>query len=150
MRIVVQRVNSSNVTVDGSVVGSVGRGLLLLVGFGADDTPEVLPAKLAAAAEKVAHLRIFPDDAGRFHLSVLDVGGEILAVPQFTLYADTTKGRRPDFFRALHPEQATHRFDEFVEALRTTGVRNVATGVFGAHMKVALENDGPVTILLEF
>ena len=151
MRIVAQRVNTASVSVGGELLGEITFGLVLLVGFGkeSDSGPDT-QTKLANAADRVAHLRIFPDDAGRFHRSVLDIGGGVLAVPQFTLYGDMTRGRRPDFFGALEPEKALELFEGFVAELRKKGIARVETGRFGAHMKVQLENDGPVTILLEF
>lgn len=145
MRVVLQRVSHALVKVDGAVVGRIGQGLLLLVGFGKGDDEQVL----SPMVHKLAHLRVFPDERGRFHYSVLEIGGGILAVPQFTLFADTSKGRRPEFFNALEPERASQLFDQFVALLREHNVALVQTGIFGAHMQVALENDGPVTILLE-
>ena len=151
MRIVAQRVNSASVAVEGERVGEISLGLLLLVGFGKEsDSGDDIEKKLSNAAERVAHLRIFPDDAGRFHRSLIDVGGAVLAVPQFTLYGDTSRGRRPDFFGALEPEKAFQHFEAFVSELRKRGIARVETGRFGAHMKVQLENDGPVTIILDF
>lgn len=145
MKVILQRVNQASVTVADKVVGDIGRGLLLLVGFkeGDDDS------KLWPMAEKLRNLRVFPDEAQRFHLSLLDISGEVLVVPQFTLYADTSKGRRPDFFSALKPELAEALFHAFSAELRRLGIKRVAEGVFGAHMQVRLENDGPVTIILE-
>jgi D-tyrosyl-tRNA(Tyr) deacylase len=145
MKVVVQRVASARISVDGTTVSEIGRGLLLLVGFGAGDEDAVL----APMAERVARLRIFPDDRGRFQHSVLEVDGAVLAVPNFTLYADTSRGRRPDFGGALEPAAARRLYDEFLNALRAAGIAKVVGGRFGAHMNVALENDGPVTILLE-
>jgi D-tyrosyl-tRNA(Tyr) deacylase len=144
MRAVVQRVSSASVRVDGETVGACGRGLLVLVGAGHDDTPETA-ARLVA---KIARLRIFPDDDGRFDRSLLDVGGEALVVSQFTLLADTRKGNRPSFTDAAPPEQAEPLVVAFCETLRGLGVP-VATGVFGARMEVELVNDGPVTIVLD-
>jgi D-tyrosyl-tRNA(Tyr) deacylase len=118
---------------------------MLLVGFGKDDDTRVLQP----VADKIATMRIFSDERGRFDASVLDTNGAILAVPQFTLYADTAKGRRPEFFQALAPEPATQLFTEFKAALRRAGVSQVESGVFGANMEVELVNDGPVTISLE-
>jgi D-tyrosyl-tRNA(Tyr) deacylase len=118
---------------------------MLLVGFGKDDSPDVLQPM----AEKIATMRIFHDENGRFDASVIDSKGGILAVPQFTLYADTTKGRRPEFFQALAPQGAAHLFVQFKDALRQAGASEVESGVFGAHMEVELVNDGPVTITLE-
>ena len=145
MRVLLQRVNNAQVTVEGRVVGRIERGLLLLVGLGQGDDE----SRLKPAAEKVVNMRIFPDDKGRFHFSTLDIEGEILAVSQFTLYADTSKGRRPDFFSALEPTKARELFEKFVSEIQALGVKRVETGEFGAEMKVALENDGPVTIMLE-
>ena len=145
MKIIIQRVNHASVTVNGSITGKIDRGLLLLVGFGENDDN----SKLKAVAEKITNMRIFPDDKGKFHFSVLDVKGGLLLVPQFTLFADCAKGRRPEFFGAMAPDKATKLFDEFVAVMRSISSL-VETGVFGADMKVALENDGPVTIPLEY
>lgn len=144
MKVILQRVNRAAVMVEGETIGSIERGLLLLVGLGTGDDE----GKLKPMAEKIVNMRIFPNDEGKFHFSVLDVGGAVLAVPQFTLFADTSKGRRPEFFGAMHPGEAEPMFGKFVEVVRGLGVR-VETGRFGAHMHVALENDGPVTISLE-
>jgi D-tyrosyl-tRNA(Tyr) deacylase len=144
MRAVVQRVSSASVRVDGETVGACGRGLLVLVGAGHDDTVETA-VRLAA---KVARLRIFENDEGRFDYSLLDTGGQALVVSQFTLLADTAKGNRPSFTAAAAPERAEPLVESFVEALRAEGVR-VETGVFGARMEVELENDGPVTIVMD-
>jgi D-tyrosyl-tRNA(Tyr) deacylase len=144
MRAVIQRVREASVTVDGEVVGSCGRGLMILLGVAAEDD--------AAAAErlarKIARLRIFENEDGRFDRSLLDVGGEALAVSQFTLIADTRKGNRPSFTEAARPEVAEPLYEHFCETLEREGVR-VARGVFGARMEVALVNDGPVTIVLD-
>jgi len=145
MKVLLQRVRQASVKVEGQATSSIDNGLLLLVGIGADDTQK----NLEAVAAKICHMRIFPDENGRFDLSVLDIDGEILAVPQFTLYADTRKGRRPEFFGAMKPPEASEYFDSFVNALNNLEVKKVETGVFGAHMVVSLENDGPVTILVE-
>lgn len=145
MKVVVQRCTHATVRVAGNPIGSIGHGLLLLVGFGEEDSESALQPM----ADKVAHLRIFSNEQGRFDRSVLDIGGEILVVSQFTLYADTAKGRRPEFFKALHPSKAEPLFNAFVKALEGTGVKRVAQGSFGAYMQVELENDGPVTIILE-
>ena len=145
MKVVMQRVSHASVTVEGRVTGEIQRGVCLLVGFGPGDEA----AKLKPMAEKIANMRIFPNEAGRFDRSTLDIGGGALLVPQFTLYADTRKGRRPDFFGALAPEAAAPLFDQFVAVFRETGVSPVGAGIFGAEMKVALENDGPVTIIVE-
>ena len=144
MRAVVQRVSEAAVSVDGAVVGRCGRGLLALVGVahGDDDTA------VARLAAKVARLRVFEDDAGRFDRSIVDVAGSALVVSQFTLLADTTKGNRPSFTRAAPPELAEPLLERFADALRAEGVP-VETGRFGARMTVSLVNDGPVTIVLD-
>lgn len=144
MRAVIQRVSQASVTVDGAVVGQIERGLLALVGVGPEDTN----ATAALLAEKVANMRIFPDDDGRFNRSLLDIDGEVLVVSQFTLYADTRRGRRPGFADAAPPDIAAPIVGVFIEALRGYRLR-VANGVFGAHMLVASVNDGPVTIVID-
>ena len=144
MRAVVQRVSSASVRVDGEVVGRGGRGLLVLVGARHEDTAETA-TRLAA---KVARLRIFAGDDGRFDRSLLDVGGEALVVSQFTLLANTAKGNRPSFTDAAPPAQAAPLVKAFCAALRAEGI-HVETGVFGARMEVELVNDGPVTIVLD-
>ena len=144
MRAVIQRVSEASVTVAGQVVGRIGPGLLVLLGVGHGDGP----AEVTLFAEKIANMRIFADDEGRFNRSVLDVGGEALVVSQFTLYADTRRGRRPSFSGAALPDVAAPLVESFAAALRSRGL-SVATGVFGAHMSVALANDGPVTIVLD-
>jgi D-tyrosyl-tRNA(Tyr) deacylase len=146
MRAVVQRVSSASVRVDGELVGACGRGLLVLVGVGHDDTPETAER----LAGKVARLRIFENEDGRFDSSLLDIGGEALVVSQFTLLAGSTrqKGTRPDFSKAARPEVAEPIYERFCDALRAEGVP-VQTGVFGARMQVSLVNDGPVTIVLD-
>ena len=145
MRVVLQRVREAQVVVDGETVGAIEQGLLLLVGLGAEDTEE----DLQILAKKCAVLRIFEDDGGKMNLSVQDIQGSVLAVSQFTLLADTRRGRRPSFAKAMHPSQAEPMFDRFVEILREDYKLPVETGVFGADMKVSLCNDGPVTIVLE-
>lgn len=145
MRVLLQRVTQSKVDVDGTTVGQTATGLLLFVGFGAGDDER----KLRPMAEKIANMRLFPSEKSHFDRSLLEVGGGLLAVPQFTLYADTSKGRRPDFTQALHPEEAKPLFDQFVATLSDVGVAKVEAGTFGAHMHVLLENDGPVTIMVE-
>ena len=145
MRVVLQRVKSASVTVDGEVVSQIGSGLLLLVGVARGDGE----AEAAWLAGKVARLRVFPDEEGKMNLSVLDSWGEILAVSQFTLLADARKGNRPNFLRAALPEEAEPLFDCFCGKLREEGVATVKAGRFGAMMDVALVNDGPVTIMLE-
>lgn len=144
MRVLLQRVSRAAVVVDGAETGAVGRGFLALVGVAhGDDTAAA--GKLAA---KTARLRVFADDAGRMNLALGDVDGAVLAVSQFTLYADVRRGNRPSFTDAAPPECGEAVYEAYVEALRAEGVP-VATGVFGAHMRVELVNDGPVTILLE-
>jgi D-tyrosyl-tRNA(Tyr) deacylase len=145
MRVIIQRVTHAAVRVEGAVVGEIGPGLLLLVGVGQDDTMDSIPPLV----DKIVKMRIFSNADGKFDKDVTQIDGEILAVSQFTLYADTSRGRRPEFIQAMKPEPARALFDAFVSALKTSGVRNVATGVFGAMMEVSLVNDGPVTITVE-
>jgi len=144
MRALLQRVSSGKVTVDDQIIAQIGNGLVILLGIGQDDGEE----QAAYLAEKVATLRIFEDQQGKTNLSILDVGGEVIVVSQFTLYADTRKGRRPSFINAGHPEMAAPLVAHFAELLRRHGVPT-QTGQFGAHMKVEIHNDGPVTIWLE-
>ena len=145
MRIVLQRVKEASVTVAGEKISEVGPGLLLLVGVAnGDGEPEA-----DWLAEKIAGLRIMPDEAGKMNLSIRDTGGAVLAVSQFTLLADTRKGKRPSFIKAAPPEEATRLFDYFCEQVSTAGVATVEKGRFGAMMDVQLVNDGPVTIVLE-
>lgn len=144
MRIVLQRVSEGRVSVQGRPVAEIGPGLVLLVGVGHGDGEE----QLDYLAEKIANLRIFEDEAGKMNRSLLDTGGEALVVSQFTLYADTRKGRRPSFTDAALPEVASPLVDRFAEKLEKLGVR-VQRGEFGAHMLVEIANDGPVTIILE-
>jgi len=144
MRAVVQRVSEAAVSVDGVTVGSCDHGLLILVGA-ADSDDDAAAVRLAA---KVARLRVFEDDSGRFARSLVDVAGSALVVSQFTLVADTTKGNRPSFTRAASPELAEPLVERFADALRAAGVP-VETGLFGARMRVSLVNDGPVTIVLD-
>ena len=145
MRIVLQRVKNASVTVEGERISGIGAGLLLLVGVARGDGE----AEAGWLAEKVAGLRIFGDENGKMNLGVREVGGEVLAVSQFTLLADTRKGKRPSFVHAAPPEEAEQLFEYFCERLRAAGVGSVETGSFGAMMDVALVNDGPVTIVLE-
>lgn len=144
MRTILQRVKWAKVSVDGAVVGEIGPGLLVLAGIGAGDTPD----DLALMAEKIVNLRIHQDDAGKMNLSLLETGGALLVISQFTLHADCRKGRRPSFIRAAPPDQARAMFDDFVARLRAFGGR-VETGRFGAMMDVELLNWGPVTIILD-
>ena len=145
MRAVVQRVSRAAVEVEGRRVGAIGSGLLVLLGAGAGDGP----ADVGYMVDKVANLRIFADEAGKMNRSVLETGGGVLAVSQFTLYGDARKGRRPAFTGALEPAAADALYQAFVAGLRAAGVAEVATGVFGAMMEVELVNSGPVTILLD-
>lgn len=145
MRAVVQRVSRARVSVAERVTGEIERGLLVLLGAGAGDGQ----AEVDFMVDKIANLRIFADDAGKMNLSVLDIGGGVLAVSQFTLYGDARKGRRPSFIHALEPEAARALVESFVAGLRAAGVVQVGTGEFGAMMAVELVNDGPVTILLD-
>ncbi len=144
MRAVVQRVSQASVTVDGRVVGRIDRGLMILLGVKTGDTE----AEASWLAAKIAGLRIFPDDEGKFNLSVQEVDGAALVISQFTLYGDARKGRRPSFSDAAPPEVAESLVNRFVEYLRAEGL-TVETGVFGAAMQVEIHNDGPVTLIVE-
>jgi D-tyrosyl-tRNA(Tyr) deacylase len=144
VRAVLQRVSRARVTVDGQVIGEIGPGLVALVAVGRNDTL----GSAAMMAEKVVNLRIFNDEQGKMNRSLLDTGGALLAVSQFTLYGDARGQRRPSFIQAAPPEQGRALYEEFVRAVGALGV-GVATGVFQAHMSVELTNDGPVTILLD-
>lgn len=145
MRVLVQRVTQASVTVDGSITGQIGAGLLLLVGVEEADGA----ADIDWLVRKISQLRIFNDDAGVMNRSVLDAGGEVLAVSQFTLFASCKKGNRPGYSRAARGEISQPMFDRFVQAMATALGKPVPTGVFGADMQVALVNDGPVTIWLD-
>ena len=145
MRVLVQRVSSACVTVDGDTVGAIGTGLVLLVGVGTEDDS----AAVEYCAEKCANLRLFADDDGRMNRSLVDVSGAALVISQFTLYGDCTRGRRPSFNAAAGAGVARRLYDEFGDALALCGLE-VARGVFGAHMCVELHNDGPVTVLVEY
>ena len=144
MRAVVQRVSSASVSIDGDVVSRIGAGLVVLAAVGRDDSD----ADADYIVEKTVHLRVFPDADGRFDRSVVDVGGSLLVVSQFTLYGDVRRGRRPSFTEAAPPAEAEERFAALVERFRATGVP-VETGQFQAMMDVALVNDGPVTLVLD-
>lgn len=144
MRIVLQRVSSASVSIEGRVVGAIDRGFCLLIGFTHADTA----TDVEWMAEKVAGLRLFADTEGKMNLSLAEVDGAVLVVSQFTLYGDAAKGRRPSFLDAARPEVAIPLYEQFLAALRRTGLA-VATGEFGAMMTVTLQNDGPVTLLLE-
>ena len=145
MRAIVQRVKRGAVSVDGEITGSVGTGLVVLIGTTHQDTE----AEAQKLAHKTAHLRIFEDEAGKMNLSALDVGAGILVVSQFTLYADCRRGRRPSFTEAAPPEVAEPLIEHFADQLRDAGVVRVETGVFRAYMLVEIHNDGPVTIILD-
>ena len=145
MRIVLQRVTSASVTVENRIVGEIGAGFLLLVGIGPNDDEN----SVNQAARKISNLRVFEDREGKMNLDLEQTGGSILAVSQFTLYADCRKGNRPSFTGAALPDKAEKIFDRFVSLLRELGIR-VETGIFGAVMDINMVNHGPVTILLEF
>ena len=144
MRIVLQRVTRASVKVDGELCGSIDVGYLLLLGAGHGDTEEVC----RRLADKIVNLRIFSDENGKINLSLADVGGEVIVVPQFTLYADCRKGNRPNFIQAAKPDEANRLYEYFVEYMRGKGL-HVETGSFGADMKVDLLNDGPFTIVFD-
>ncbi len=145
MRVVLQRVREASVMVEGKVVGEIGVGHLLLVGFTASDTTD----RVEWMADKVVGLRIFQDDAGKMNRTLADVDGSILVVSQFTLYGDVRKGRRPSFIDAAPPEITIPLYDRFVELLEARHPGRVATGEFGAMMDVSLTNDGPVTLIID-
>jgi D-tyrosyl-tRNA(Tyr) deacylase len=145
MKVTLQRVSQAHVSVEGEIIGAIRHGLVALVGFGKGDSSE----SIQPMVDKIIKMRIFENADKKFDKDIIEVGGEILAISQFTLFADTSKGRRPEFFQALEPAAASRLFDEFVETLRRTPVTKVATGAFGANMQVSLVNDGPVTINLE-
>lgn len=144
MRLVIQRVLESSVTVDGKVVGQIGHGFLVLCGVEDGDTEN----DVKYCIDKTVNLRIFEDDAGKMNRSILDVGGEILAVSQFTLHGDVRHGRRPSFIMAARPETAVPLYEAYCEGMRKAGL-HVETGIFQADMKVSLINDGPVTLLVD-
>lgn len=144
MRAVVQRVRESSVTVDKKIVGEIGHGLMVLLGIEEDDSESEIPTMV----KKIIDLRIFNDSDGKFNLSLLDIGGSVLVISQFTLLGDCRKGRRPSFVKAARPETAIPLYEGVLEGLRQAGV-TVASGVFGAHMNVHLINDGPVTLLID-
>ena len=145
MKALVQRVTEGSVTVDGQVIGAIGKGLVILFGAGRGDSEK----DVDYLAEKCANLRIFEDAAGKMNLSLLDIGGEALAISQFTLYGDCRKGRRPGFSDAADPAEAEQFYEHFLAKLSQAGVKNVQHGQFGADMKVKIFNDGPVTFMLE-
>ncbi len=145
MRVVLQRVSEASVSIAGEVVGEVGPGLVLLVGFTQDDEED----RLRWMAEKVLGLRVFSDEEGKMNLSLLDTDGDVLVISQFTLYGDTRKGRRPSFVHAAHPDVAIPLYERFLQLLRERAPGRVESGEFGAMMDVALVNAGPVTLVLE-
>lgn len=144
MRAVVQRVLSSKVTVEDEVIGEINRGFNVLLGIAKEDTIE----DLKYIKDKIINLRVFEDESDKMNLSLMDIKGEILVISQFTLYGDCRKGRRPNFMEAMGGNEAIELYEKFVEELRKSGLR-VKTGKFGAHMKVDIQNDGPVTLLLD-
>lgn len=144
MRAVIQRVKETALYVDGKLISSIDKGLVIYLGVAVGDNSDAIPY----LAKKIANMRIFEDESGKMNLSVLDTGGEILSVSQFTLYGDATHGNRPSFSNAERPERAKSLYDEFCEALSAQGV-TVKKGVFGADMQISQHNDGPVTIIIE-
>ena len=144
MRALIQRVTSASVTIDGADIGRIGPGLVVLLGVADGDGD----GDARYLVDKIVNMRIFADDQGRFNLSALDMGGELLVVSQFTLHADTRRGRRPDFTAAADPETANRLYEQAVAMFRETGL-TVATGEFQAYMQVSLQNDGPVTIMVD-
>ena len=144
MRVIIQRVETAEVSVGGESLGHIGRGLMVLAGFTHGDGAE----DISQIADKIVNLRVFPDETGKMNLSVIDIGGGVLLAPNFTLYGDCRRGRRPSFTAAGAPEVSSGLFDDLVAAIRARGVE-CATGQFGAHMHVSLVNDGPVTLMLD-
>ena len=145
MRGIVQRVQSSRVEIDGEVSGEIGQGLMVLLGIAEGDGQE----QCDFLADKLVHLRIFTDEQEKMNLSLQDINGEMLIVSQFTLYGDCKKGRRPSFVAAARPETAVPLYEYFIDAVKRQGVKKVATGQFGADMQVYIQNDGPVTLMLD-
>ena len=145
MRAILQRVQRGSVAVDDQIVGQIGPGYVILLGVTHSDSL----VEVKKLAEKTVHLRVFEDEQGKMNLSALDTGAEMLVVSQFTLYADARKGRRPSFTDAALPDVAEPLVAQFVAQLQALGIKKVATGIFGAHMRVHIENDGPVTIILD-
>ncbi|MEL6308976.1 MAG: D-aminoacyl-tRNA deacylase [Chloroflexota bacterium] len=145
MRVILQRVSKGSVSVDGEVVGTIGQGYVALVGVTHGDTE----ADAEKLAKKTAELRVFEDEAGKMNISAADVAGGVLVISQFTLYADTRRGRRPGFSDAARPDVASPLVDYYAQQLRTNGIQQVETGIFGANMQVEIHNDGPVTIILD-
>lgn len=145
MRILIQRVSEAAVKVEGNITGSIGMGLLVFAGYEDADTEE----DISWLVQKIVNLRIFPDEAGVMNRSVLETGGEILLVSQFTLHASTKKGNRPSYIRASKPDTAIPLYNQTILALETALGKSIATGIFGADMKISLVNDGPVTIWMD-
>ena len=145
MRVIVQRVQSSRVEIDGEVSGEIGQGLMVLLGIAEGDGQE----QCDFLADKLVHLRIFTDEQEKMNLSLQDINGEMPIVSQFTLYGDCKKGRRPSFVAAARPETAVPLYEYFIDAVKRQGVKKVATGQFGADMQVYIQNDGPVTLMLD-
>lgn len=145
MRAVLQRVQKGSVTVEGKIIGEIGRGIMVLFGMMESDDKKVIEYML----DKVINMRIFEDEAGKMNLSLLDIKGELLIVPNFTLYGDARKGRRPGYSSGASPQKAKDIFEQLVEYAKTLPIQKVATGEFQADMKVEIINDGPVTILLD-
>lgn len=145
MKAVIQRVTHANVKVDGNITGQIEDGLMILLGVTHNDTE----AEARALAKKAIELRIFNDNNGKMNLSVMDIGGKVLVISQFTLYADCSHGRRPSFIKAAKPEPAEQLYEKFCGYLSEYGIKDVQKGIFGADMKVSLLNDGPVTIILD-
>ena len=145
MRVVVQRVSESNVRISGDVRGEIGKGFMVLVSFVDDDTD----GDLDWMSNKIINLRIFNDEEGKMNKSLLDVGGDILLISQFTLHGSTKKGNRPSFIKAAKPEYANQMYEKFIEVLENSLGKNIQTGEFGGDMKVSLINDGPTTIIID-
>ena len=144
MKLVIQRVTHGSVTIDGKINGEIDKGYVVLVGFGVEDTEDLLEPMI----DKMINLRIFEDENGKMNKSLLDVNGSILSISQFTLYANCRHGRRPGFTDAMHPTYAIPMYDKFNQMIKDKGV-HIETGIFGADMKVSIMNDGPVTIILD-
>ncbi|MES2558012.1 MAG: D-aminoacyl-tRNA deacylase [Bacteroidota bacterium] len=145
MRLVIQRVSEASVTIDGTVHGAIGKGFLVLIGVENADKQE----DVDWLVQKTVNMRIFSDDEGKMNLSLIDIAGELLVISQFTLHASTKKGNRPSFIQAARPETAIPLYESFVAGCKLAGINKVETGIFGADMKVALINDGPVTIIID-
>ncbi len=145
MRVVIQRVTQASCQVDGNITGSIDNGFLILLGVAADDTED----DMQWLAQKIAGMRIFSDDAGLMNKSIIDVGGRILLISQFTLFAQTKKGNRPSFIRAAKPDMAIPMYEQMIKTLGELTSTKIETGIFGADMKISLVNDGPVTIILD-